>query len=358
MSSNVTVEKAHKNKRKSKSKKQQRLSREILGVFGKTLLISVCSFLILNELANRIVLNYVESELLVISEYQLIDLQYAILGISFVSAIILFVVLFLSLVGERLAYISEIVKGIDALGRHEWDYEIPLQGKNELTELAECVNQLSKEEAAFQEKEKQLQEEKEALVRGLSHDIRTPLTSMMSYSEFLKQKETLTVDEIKDYMDLVEQKAQQIKVLTDRLLDGGTRQLEVIENGVFFMQQLVDEWEAELEGEFECQIDLSNCPDFSGEFDVQEMRRIFDNMASNIRKYADAPVVLRVIEKDGRVCIYQSNACKQIPVSVESTKIGIDSIRKIAAHYGGTVEVAQTETEFSIAITLCNISVK
>ncbi|MBR5005066.1 MAG: LacI family DNA-binding transcriptional regulator, partial [Erysipelotrichaceae bacterium] len=88
------------------------------------------------------------------------------------------------------SFANQIVKGIDALGRHEWNYEIPLQGENELTELATRVNELSKEEQTFQEKEKQLQEEKISLIRSLSHDIRTPLTSMMSYSELLKQKET------------------------------------------------------------------------------------------------------------------------------------------------------------------------
>ncbi|MBQ8518682.1 MAG: HAMP domain-containing histidine kinase [Agathobacter sp.] len=351
MWSNVDREK------KELSRTTKRLSREILGVFAKTFLLSAVSFWILNEVANIIVLNYVEAELLVITEYQLIDLQYGILGISFVSAIILFIVLFLFLVGERLAYIREIEKGIDALGRHEWSYKIPLQGKNELTELAELINFFAKEEQAFQEKEKQMQEEKEALVRGLSHDIRTPLTSILSYSEYIKGKDNLSEREISEYIELMEQKAQQIKVLTDRLLDGGTRQLETIENGVFFMQQLVDEWEAELESEFECQIDLSNCPDFAGEFDVQELRRIFDNLASNIKKYADkdAPVVLRVAEKGGRVCIAQSNTCKQIKVPVESTKIGIDSIRKIAAHYGGAVEISQTEEKFSIEISLVEI---
>lgn len=341
-----------------KTKTSQRLSREILGLFGATFLISVVCFYVLNEAANAVVLNYVENELWEMSEYQLIDLQYWILGISFVSAIILFVILLLFLVGERLAYIQEIVKGIDALGRHEWDYEIPLQGENELTALAKRVNELSKEEQAFQEKEKQLQEEKIRLIRSLSHDIRTPLTSMMSYSEYMKNKNSLTVEEMQTYMGLVEQKSQQIKVLTDRLLDGGTRQLEVIENGIFFMQQLVDEWEAELESGFDCQIDLSDCPSFSGEFDIQEMRRVFDNLASNIKKYADetAPIVLRIKEKNGRVSISQSNVCKKSATPIESTKIGIDNIRRIAAHYGGEVEVLQTETDFSIEITLCEIN--
>ena len=355
MWSSATVEKPDKNKQKSK--KPQRLSREILGVFGKTLLISFCSFWILNELANRIVLNYVESELLVITEYQLIDLQYAILGISFVSAVVLFVILFLSLVGERLAYIGEIVKGIDALGRHEWSYEIPVQGNNELTELAECVNQLSKEEAAFQEKEKQLQEEKLGLIRSLSHDIRTPLTSLMSYSEFLKQKEALTSDEIKDYMDLVEQKSQQIKVLTDRLLDGGTRKLERIENGKLFMEQLVDEWTSELETNFDLQISFEECPNFSGEYDVEELRRVFDNLSSNIRKYADdkLPVKVYISKKNERLHILQENVCKQLDRPVESTRIGIASIQQIIKQYGGTVEVLIEDEIFRISLELpCN----
>lgn len=334
-----------------------RLSREILKLFGITLCISFLGFWVLNEVANTVVLNYVESELWMISENQLIDIQYGILGISMVSGVVLFIILFLFLVGERLSYITEIVKGIDALGRHEWTYEIPLQGDNELTELAKRVNDLSKEEQEFQEKEKQMQEEKISLIRSLSHDIRTPLTSMMSYSELMKQKEALTSEEVKNYMELIEQKSQQIKVLTDRLLDGGNRRLEFIENGRFMMEQLVDEWASELEEDYECEIHLENCPSFSGDFDIEELRRIFDNLASNIRKYAEVTesIFLEIIEADGRVCIHQSNTCKALSVPVESTKIGIDSIGKIARHYGGTLEVIKKDHAFSISIYLVKV---
>ena len=331
------------NKRKIEKKRTSphRLSGEILKVFWITLCISIICFWSLNEAANRMVLNYVESELLLISENQLIDLQYVILGISMLSGIVLFIVMFLFLVGERLSYIEEIIKGIEALGRHEWDYVIPIEGENELTELAKRVNDLSKEEQAFQEKEKQIQAEKISFIRSLSHDIRTPLTSIMSYSEFMKQKDNLSIEEVKNYMMLVEQKSKQIKVLTDRLLDGGNRQLEFIENGRFLMEQLVEEWVSELEEDYQCEIDLEKCPQFSGEFDVEELRRIFDNLTSNIRKYAEETqsIRLKVFEQDGRVCIYQSNTCKILSVPVESTKIGIDSIRRIAMFYGGTAEV-------------------
>ena len=335
-----------------KRKKNYRLSREILKVFGITLLISFLGFWLLNEAANQVLLKYVESELWMISENQLIDIQYGILGISMVSGVVLFIVLFLFLMGERLSYITEIVKGIDALGRHEWGYEIPVQGENELTELAVRVNELSKEEQVFQEKERQLQEEKISLIRSLSHDIRTPLTSMMSYSELMKQKENLSVEEVKNYMELVEQKSQQIKVLTDRLLDGGNRRLEFIENGRFMMEQLVDEWASELEEEYECEIHLEKCPQFSGEFDVEELRRIFDNLASNIRKYADekSPIILEVIEKDSHLCLIQSNTCKTLTTPVESTKIGMESMKKIVLHYDGAIEVSKKDNRFMIQI--------
>ncbi len=334
-----------------------KLSREILKLFGVTLLISFLGFWCLNEVANIVVLRYVESEVWMMTENQLIDIQYAILGISMVSGVVLFIVLFLFLMGERLAYIGEIVKGIDALGRHEWEYEIPLKGENELTDLATRVNELSKEEQVFQEKEKQMQEEKISLIRSLSHDIRTPLTSMMSYSELMKQKEDLSIEEMKNYMEIIEQKSQQIKVLTDRLLDGGIRHLEFIENGRFMMEQLVDEWISELEENYECEIHLEQCPQFSGEFDIEELRRIFDNLSSNIRKYAEetGTVCLKIIEKNGRVCIQQSNVCKKLSVPVESTKIGIYSIQKIAGHYGGMVEVSQEKDVFLIQIQLIEV---
>lgn len=347
-------------KNRKKRGTSRRLSREIFGTFLLTFLIAFVSFYALNEVANRILIQYVDNGWVELTEYQFIDIQYGILGFSVVAGIFLFVVLFLVLVGERLAYIREIVKGIDALERHEWSYEIPVRGKNELSELAACVNDFSKEEHALREKENRMQEERISLIRSLSHDIRTPLTSMMSYSEFMRQKEHLTEEEIKTYMELVEQKSKQIKELTDRLLDGGNRHLEYIEQGGFLLAQMVDEWEVELEEDYSLEIDMEESPHFSGEVDVQELRRIFDNLASNIRKYADAswPILLKVSEKEGKVCIFQSNVCKVLSQPVESSGIGLDSIRKIAGHYGGTIEISKTEEVFSITILLFDIKNK
>ena len=94
----------------------------------------------------------------------------------------------------------------------------------------------------------------------------------------------------------MQRKGQQIKALTDRLLDSGSRDLETIEDGKLLMEQLAGEWEEILENTFPCIVDTKNCPAFYGSFDIQELRRIFDNLASNVEKYADReqPVELRI----------------------------------------------------------------
>ena len=62
---------------------------------------------------------------------------------------------------------------------------MPIEGDNELKELAESINFLSETERRLRQLETELQAEKEQLIRDLSHDIRTPLTAMLSYSDYL-----------------------------------------------------------------------------------------------------------------------------------------------------------------------------
>ena len=155
-----------------------------------------------------------------------------------------------------------------------------------------------------------------------------------------------------EYITRVQRKAEQIKSLTDQLLDGGARNLEKIENGKFLMQQLADEWETALENSFRCEINMGNCPDFAGEFDVREMRRIFDNLVSNVEKYADESkgVRLEISEKEECLVIKQENMIKKELQNVESRGIGITSIKRIVENYGGKVLVNKEDDRFTIEI--------
>ena len=123
------------------------------------------------------------------------------------------------------------------------------------------------------------------------------------------------------------------------------------------MEQIVEEFQEELEEQFTVSVDFEHCPNFSCRVDVQELRRIFDNLSSNVRKYADPtkPVTLSVGLENGGLLIRQTNAVLPEKPQSESYQIGLNSIRRIAQHYGGSVAVEENSMAFSITIILSQI---
>ena len=333
-------------------KKRGTLSRELLAIVGLDAIITAFFFTLLKVMSNGLVINYCDEKNIVLTEIREIEMQAWIQGVCLAAAAVIFIIFFLLLFGQKMSYLKEIILGIEALHTHRMDYEIPVEGNNELTELAESINYLAEAERELKRKEQEMRDEREHFIRTLSHDIRTPLTSILSYSEFMKNKENPSKEEVERYVELVGQKAGQIKVMTNKLLDADTRNLEHFENGKFLMEQFAKEWEMILEEQFRCEIDLSGCQDFAGQFDVQELKRIFDNLASNVEKYAcpDCKVNLRIFTEGNNIFIEQENVKRKDDVPKESYKLGIESIRQIAKSYYGEVKIWQSEEEYKIQI--------
>ena len=338
-------------------KKRRKFAHEILGLIGISAAVALVLFLIVSNIAAGVAQEYCFQNDVPMTEFDWIALDRWIFGGSTVVSILCFSVLFLALLGDRLVYIRKITRGIDNLHTEQPEQAIPLEGNNELTELADAINHMAQARQQIREKEQALAREKEQLIRDLSHDIRTPLTSIQAYSQYLSDREQITDAEKKTYIALIEKKAQQIRELTDVLLEGSKRQSERFENIAFLMAQIVAEFEAELEERFQIQADLAGCAAMAGALDVQEVRRIFDNLCSNIQKYADPtqPVRLSIHTQGRQLVIRQSNAILQAAGQAESYGIGLGSIRRIAQHYEGTVQIQQDDRQFAIEITLCNL---
>ena len=340
-----------------KSRKRRKLTHEILGLVCLCFALSLLLYVFITIFGLALIEEYCFQNDIVMDEFDWYDVDNTLRGVGFAVSAVFFTVMFFALFGERLAYVRKITSGVDALRGGNYGEQVELRGNNELTELAEAVNYLSESEQKLKEKEKRLYEEREELIRTLSHDIRTPLTSIMSYTELLDAKEMLTAPEQKEYLSLVSKKTAQIKDLTDILLDGGHREPEHFEDARLLFEQLADEFESELEDRFQILSDLSFAGAFSGNFDTGELRRIFDNLISNIRKYADPTetVALSISKTDCGIVIRQSNKIAKDKQPSESYKIGLNSIRRIVQNYAGTVEVHDENGKFEITITLSNI---
>lgn len=334
----------------------RKLSGEILELLLLSLVIAAFFGTFLYFMSMSIAENYLSGREIFLNEMQTGTLRVWLRSLCFFAAVVVFMVLFLTLFGQKISYLISIIKGVDQLRQKDMEYRIEEEGNDELTELAKSINYLSDSQRELKRQEEQLREDREALIRTLSHDIRTPLTSILSYSDFMKKKEVLTQKEMREYISLMQVKAEQIKELTDRLLGRKTQKREKIENGRFLMEQLAAEWEEILEEAFDCRINLENCREFQGFFDVSQLRQIFDNLASNVEKYADGQeqVFLEIQTKaDDTLVIFQKNRAKPGELcKVESHGIGLDSIRRIVHDYHGRVDVRQETIEFEIRIEL------
>lgn len=338
----------------TKSKKGSRLSREIAGMILISVAVAFFLFLFLEVVSNSIALNYIDGKGIELTEDILWYLQVWITGISFGAAVIVFSVLFMFQLGQKFQYLKKLIEGVDALREHGMDYQMPLEGNNELTELASAINYLSETERMLKRKEEKMAEDRERFIRAMSHDIRTPLTSIISYSEMAAENPDMTADEVKRYADMVQKKAIQIRDLAGKLLQGADQGLVEIDNGRLLMQQLAEDWLCDLEDDFDCRLDYRNCPDFAGRVNVGDIQRIFDNLSSNIKKYADSgmPVELRIFEEEHMLVIWQRNGINPVATPAESYGIGLESIWRIAENCGGSIEAGVKEDKFSIKICL------
>ena len=331
-----------------------KLAHEVLRLFFICLAITVVLYVFLSLCGTAIVENYCWKRDIVLDEAQLYHLDAVVFSVSLAVSTVFFIVLFLTLFGERFSYIAVIIKGVEVLRSGEYGHRLPIEGNNELTALAEAINYLSETEQSIKEKESRLHEEREELIRTLSHDIRTPLTSIISYTELFSSKENCSSAELAEYFSLVQKKAEQIRSLTDILLDGGKRESQFFKDARFLMMQIVGEFEEILEEEYSLVTDLAECPTFSGWFDVGELRRLFDNLITNVQKYADPqkPVFLSLRKNEEGIVICQKNTARTSAEHTESYRMGLQSIRRIAHNYDGSVVIRQENGEFEIMITL------
>ena len=334
--------------------KRHNLSFEILATVALCFGISLILYLLLGFVGRSIVDSYCFYHDVYLDEFELRQLDNIVAGFAFVISALCFSGAFLALFAKKLAYIRKIIAGVHAMQQGNYSHEVVIRGNNELTTLAQAVNYLSHTERDLKKRESELALQREQLIRALSHDIRTPLTSIMSYTELLCAKDKLDEQEGRAYLDLVSKKTAQIKQLTDILLDGGHRNLEHFEHATLLYEQLAGEFEESLEQDYIVSVSISLPDTFKGSFDVGELRRIFDNLISNVQKYADpaSPVELRIFCDESRLIISQKNAIAAKPKAVESYQMGIYSIHRIAQNYGGSVEVVKTDAQFEIFIKI------
>ena len=183
-----------------------------------------------------------------------------------------------------------------------------------LAELSHQLEQIDEMIQASKKDSRQSEQLKTELLTNVSHDLRTPLTSIITYGELLNQPKTTTEDQ-KKYVEIINQKAKRMKHLIDDLfevtkMNNGEIILEKSEvNLSQLLQQSVSEYSEELK-EHDLKM-VFNKPekDLYATIDGERMWRVFDNLLVNVLKYAmpNTRVYLKIEEQHKQVRIELKN---------------------------------------------------
>lgn len=185
-----------------------------------------------------------------------------------------------------------IVEGIARIRGGDLYYQVPLEGMHgENKELAEAVNSIGEGIKSAVETSMKDERLKADLITNVSHDIKTPLTSIINYVDLLK-REKIEEEPIKGYIAVLDAKSQRLKQLTDDLVEASkissgniTLIMEKI-NLAELLQQALGEFSEKFEQKrLEVVMTADGEPVYI-EADSRRIWRVVENLLNNIFKYA------------------------------------------------------------------------
>ncbi|MFK4363276.1 signal transduction histidine kinase [Bacillus sp. RC55] len=137
----------------------------------------------------------------------------------FALAIFTFIIIFLILVRKKIVYLKLISDNVNDIANGKLGLTIEIEGKDELTQLAQNINYMSKELENTFEQERRLERTKNELITNVSHDLRTPLTSIIGYVDLLKRGQYDSKAQLQEYLETTYLKSQRLKYLIDELFE-------------------------------------------------------------------------------------------------------------------------------------------
>ena len=205
-------------------------------------------------------------------------------------------VLILIFVPKQVKKFTAIKEGIEEVKSGNLSYKIPVEEdakgiKGEFDRMAEGINDISQASNIAVQNELKNQRMKTELISNVSHDLKTPLTSMISYIDLMKQ-EGLDSPNAPEYLDIIDNKTQRLKDLTENLFEAAKASSGAIPVNMesIDLSSLMTQSLAEMEERLSAkglQIQVKNeCDDTHIMADGQLMWRVLENLLGNVSKYA------------------------------------------------------------------------
>ncbi len=215
---------------------------------------------------------------------------------------------------RQLSNYIKIKNGIEVVRNGVYTEHIDVTGSGELAAIATNVNQITAGLSSEVDRRLKSERLKTELIVNVSHDIRTPLTSLITYADLL-QKESIDNENAQKYIGIISQKADRLKVLIDDLFDAAKAasgniavNFEKVELVSLVTQGLGELDDKITESALDFKVTLPEDKVFA-KADGRLLWRVVENLLSNVFKYslAHSRVYLSVFEDENRAYVEIKN---------------------------------------------------
>ena len=284
----------------------------------------------------------------------------------------------------RQMQLRHIISELHYIADGNYEHRIPFELRGDLNRVVSSINGLVDSTVTAIEEERRIEQSKDELITNVSHDIRTPLTSIIGYLGLIEDRQYHSEEDLLKYTHTAYVKAKQMKSLVDDLFEyTKVRQPSVPLHAITFdMVQLVEQLAADFELEASKKgievLTSSHSEHIVMQGDTEKLVRVFNNLLVNALKYGKgATQIIMSVEKVGtEVIITVKNNGKMIPKkSLDSlfdrfyrveesrsqetggTGLGLAIAQSIVALHGGYIYAKSSPdwTSFTIHLPLTRV---
>lgn len=270
---------------------------------------------------------------------------------------------------------QNVREGLYQISQGKLDYRIDTKAMTgESLEMSLAVNEMGEGLQKAVDSMVKNERLKAELITNVSHDIKTPLTSIINYVDLLKREE-LQNERAREYIRVLDQKSQRLKQLTEDLIEAskissGNIELHMTElNLGQMLRQAYGECSERLEeSRLEMEISMEKEPVVI-RADGRQLWRVFENLFGNMAKYAMPGTKARLEMKRGQegVEILFRNICRQklqmsadelqerfvrgdLSRSTEGTGLGLSIAKSLTELMGGRFQISLEDDSFQAAL--------
>ena len=234
--------------------------------------------------------------------------------------IAVFLLVFTLFVNKKVKYIKFLSSEVKVIKYEDFGKTIEVRGQDELAELCSSINNMSLELREKIDNEKKIEQNKNELITNVSHDLRTPLTSILGYVDLLKQNGFEDKEKFVEYISIIDERSKSLNTLINELFEYTKLNSHDIKLNYSTVEicSLVEQLSGEYSLIFKKEgLELiSEIPeeDIFVDIDIQMIVRALENLLINAKKYSvrNSQVLVKLLQESNDIVISVENKVENI----------------------------------------------